>query len=44
MSKWHLTEPEKTRGESDLGMGIDQGLKIGCVKVEMPMGHEGGNE
>lgn len=39
-----LTEPEQTEGRTDLGLGIDQGLKTGCVKVEMPMGHEGGNE
>lgn len=29
-----LTELEKT------GVGLDQGLEVGCVKVEMPVRHK----
>lgn len=32
-----FTELEKTVGGADLGVGLDQGLQVGCIKVEMPV-------
>lgn len=39
-----LTEALKTGGGADLGVGLDQKLKVGLIKVEMPVGHESGDE